>query len=313
VTGRKVLATVHTSDAVSGVRRLLDMGLAPGRLAESLHAVVSLRLVRRLCPKCARPFDPAKDGKSRAAKLAAGFGVQPLTSPVGCKFCAGTGYMNQIPMPEVLVVTPALREVLAQEPSDADLLRVAVAEGMRTFAEIGVERVAKGETTVEELERVLGMVPSREEAAGAAGPVLVVEDEEQDRLLLTNMVRAMGFRVLEARDVTSAQQLLDSGEDFSLVLLDLFLPGGDGRTLLRNIRRSLATQSLPIIIVTSSEDPRHEFELLDAGADDYIRKPVAMERLQARVRAVLRRSGLRLVGTLETIPASEENAQVVRQ
>ena len=68
------------------------------------------------------------------------------------------------------------------------------------------------------------------------------------------------------------------------------------RTLLRGIRRSLATQSLPIIIVTSSEDPRHEFELLDAGADDYIRKPVVMEQLQARVRAVLRRSGVRLVG-----------------
>jgi CheY-like chemotaxis protein len=306
VTGRKVLATVHTSDAVSGVRRLLDMGLAPGRLAESLHAVVSLRLVRRLCVKCARPFDAEKDGKSREARLAAGLGVQPLKMPVGCKFCAGTGYMNQIPVPEVLVMTPALRDVLAAGPSDAELVRAARAEGMRSFAEIGGERVTKGETTVEELERVLGVVPSREEAAGSVGAVLVVEDEPQDRLLLSNVLRGMGFRVLEAGDASAAQQHLGSGEELSLVLLDLFLPGDDGRTLLRGIRRSLATQSLPIIIVTSSEDPRHEFELLDAGADDYIRKPLVMEQLQARVRAVLRRAGVRLVSGAQETPSVPE-------
>src|SRR5690606_34952714 len=70
VTGRKVLATAHTPDALSGVRRLIDLGLAPGRLAESLHAVVSLRLVRRLCDACARPFDPQRDARSREATLA---------------------------------------------------------------------------------------------------------------------------------------------------------------------------------------------------------------------------------------------------
>jgi DNA-binding response OmpR family regulator len=116
-------------------------------------------------------------------------------------------------------------------------------------------------------------------------------------LLLGSVLRGMGFRVVEAKDVASARQQLDSGEVFSLVLLDLFLPGEDGRDLLRSIRHSLATQSLPIIIVTGSEEPRHEFELLDAGADDYLRKPLVIEQLQARVRAVLRRSGVRLVGS----------------
>jgi type II secretory ATPase GspE/PulE/Tfp pilus assembly ATPase PilB-like protein/CheY-like chemotaxis protein len=295
VTGRKVLATVHTSDAVSGIRRLIDMGLAPGRLGESLHAVVSLRLVRKLCQKCARPFDPARDGKSREAKLAAVLGVKPVKRAVGCRVCAGTGYYEQVPIPEVLVVTPELRAVLNRSPNDAELLRAAQAAGMRTFAEVGLERVAKGETTVEEVERVLGVVPSREETADAIGPVLVVDDEPEDRLLLATVLRKLGFEIVEAPDGAAARALLESGEeDFSLMLLDLFMPAMDGLELLRNVRQSLSTQSLPVIVLTSSSNPRHELDLLEAGADDYMLKPIDGERLEARVRAVLRRSGIRI-------------------
>ena len=295
VTGRKILATVHTSDAVSGVRRLIDLGLAPGRLAESLHAVISLRLVRRLCEKCARPFDATADAKSREAKLAAVLGVTPVKRAVGCRTCAGTGYLNQIPVPEVLVLTPALRAALAKGPNDVEFLRAAQADGMRTFAEVGLERVAKGETTVEEIERVMGVVPIRDETAQSVGPVLVVDDESQDRLLVGTVLREMGFEVVEASDGVVAQEMLESGDqDFCLVMLDLAMPGMDGTEVLRTIRQSLSTQSLPVIVLTGSEDPRDELDLLEAGADDFLLKPVVVDRLEARVRAVLRRSGVRI-------------------
>ena len=295
VTGRKVLATVHTSDAVSGIRRLVDMGLAAGRLGESLHAVVSLRLVRKLCQKCARPFDPERDGKSREAKLASVLGVKPSKRAVGCRVCAGTGYFEQLPIPEVLVITPEMRAVLARSPNDAELLRAAQADGMRTFAEVGLERVAKGETTVEEVERVLGVVPTRDETAESVGPVLVVDDEPDDRLLVTTVLKNMGFQIVEAPDGAAARAMLEEGvEDFSMMLLDLFMPAMDGLELLRTVRQSLSTQSLPVVVLTSSSNPRHELELLEAGADDYILKPVVADRLEARVRAVLRRSGVRI-------------------
>jgi len=300
ITGRKVLATVHTSDAVSGIRRLVDMGLAAGRLAESLHAVVSLRLVRKLCDSCARPFDPQKDGKSREAKLASVLGVPPVKRAVGCRNCAGTGYLNQIPIPEVLVVTPAMRQVLGKSPNDMELLRCAQADGMRTFAEVGLARVANGETTVEEVERVLGVVPTRDETADSVGPILVVDDEEQDRLIVTSVLRDMGFQVIECSDAVSAKELLDSGDEaFSMVMMDLYMPGMDGTELLRSIRQSLSTQSLPVVVLTSSGNPRDELELLEAGADDFLLKPVVAERLQARVRAVLRRSGVRIAGATD--------------
>lgn len=295
VTGRKVVATVHTSDAVSGIRRLIDMGLAPGRLGESLHAVISLRLVRRLCKECARPFDPDRDAKSREAKLAGVLGIQPKKRAVGCKACAGTGYLNQIPIPEVLQITPGLRAVLNQSPNDVELLRAAQADGMRTFGEVGLERVRNGDTTVEEIERVLGVVPTRDETADSVGPVLVVDDEEEDLVIISSVLRSMGFQVVEARDGSSARDMLQAGDEvFSFMLTDLYMPGVDGRELLRSARQSLSTQSLPVLVLTGSANPRDELELLEAGADDFLLKPVVPDRLEARVRAVLRRAGVRL-------------------
>lgn len=295
VTGRKVLATVHTSDAVSGIRRLVDMGLASGRLAESLHAVVSLKLLRRLCDDCARPYDARRDAKSREAKLASVLGIQPVKRAVGCKTCAGTGYFNQIPIPEVLVISPEMRAVLNRNPNDAELLRAAQADGMRTFAEVGLERVRNGETTVEEVERVLGVVPPQDATADSVGPVLVVEDDEDDRALMVAVLSEMGFEVVQAPDGVAAKALIDSGDEaYSLVMTDLFMPGLDGKELLRSIRQSLSTQALPVIVVTASANPRDELDLLEAGADDFLQKPIIGDRLEARVKAVLRRSGLRL-------------------
>ena len=295
VTGRKVLSTVHTADAVSGIRRLVDLGLAAGRLAESLHAVISLRLVRALCTECARPFDPKRDGKSREAKLASVLGVQAVKRAVGCKACAGTGYLHQIPLPEVLVISPEMRAVLNKSPNDAELLRAAQADGMRTFAEVGLARVKRGDTTVEEIERVLGVVPTRSETPEEVGPVLVVDDDAQNRLLVTSVLKDMGFHIVEAPDGQKARSMIEAGdENFSLVIMDLFIPGMDGFDLLRSVRQSLSTQSLPVIVLTGSANPRDELEVLEAGADDFLLKPVDSDRLEARVRAVLRRSGVRI-------------------
>ena len=290
-----MLATVHTSDAVSGVRRLIDMGLAPGRLGESLHAVISLRLVRRLCGDCARPFDAERDGKSREAKLASVLGVQPGKRAVGCKACAGTGYRGQIPIPEVLIVTPELRSLLNQSPNDVELLRQAQSNGMRTFAEVGLERVLNGDTTVEEIERVLGVVPTRDETADSVGPVLVVDDEEEDLMVIASVLRNMGFEVVETRNAKAAKEMLSARDEaFSFLMMDLYMPGMDGKELLRSVRQSLATQSLPVIVLTGSANPRDELDLLELGADDFLLKPIVPNRLEARVRAVLRRTGVRL-------------------
>ncbi len=295
VTGRRVLATVHTSDAVAGVRRLLDMGLAPGRLAESLRGVVSVRLLRRLCTTCSREVTEAGDLPSRERQLSQAVGTLPARRAVGCPECGGTGFRGQLPLAEVLVLEPSLLAAIAEVATGPELDQAARAHGMKTFLDVALERVARGQTTLQEVERVVGLIPQREASADSVGPVLIVEDEPDDRLLIRAVLQDVGFHVVEAEDGPPALALLEGGEhDFCLVILDLFMPVMRGDEVLKRIRRSLATQALPVIVLTASPNPRDEIELLEAGADDYLLKPIVADRLEARVRAVLRRSGVRL-------------------
>ena len=96
--------------------------------------------------------------------------------------------------------------------------------------------------------------------------------------------RARGdHHLVEVEDGGAALSLLDAGDqDFSLVILDLFLPDMHGMEVLKGIRRSLVTAALPVIVLTASPNPRDEIELLDAGADDYLLKPIVADRLEAR-------------------------------
>jgi two-component system KDP operon response regulator KdpE len=125
------------------------------------------------------------------------------------------------------------------------------------------------------------------------GPILVVDDDPQDLLIVSTTLRGMGFDVVEAPGGPEAQELISSGDhDFCMIVMDLYMPDIDGNALLRTVRRSLATQTLPVMVLTSSQDPQDELEVLEAGADDFLLKPVVVDRLEARVRAVLRRSGV---------------------
>jgi DNA-binding response OmpR family regulator len=128
-------------------------------------------------------------------------------------------------------------------------------------------------------------------AAPTLGTIVVVDDDESSRLLMTAVLEKRGFEVLEAEDGPPALELLDRRSDVSLVLLDLNMPQMHGSEVLEKIRGSLGTAGLPVVVLTSIEDPSVEVALLEAGADDYLRKPIDPGRLAARVQAVLRRAG----------------------
>ncbi|MEJ2218545.1 MAG: ATPase, T2SS/T4P/T4SS family [Gemmatimonadota bacterium] len=333
MTGHMVLATVHTNDAVSTVARLLDLGLDRPSIASTLRGSIAQRLVRQLCDECAEPIrGEMTEDEIRLAKL---FNVRPAMRAVGCRRCADTGYRGRIPLQEVFVITGDIADMITGAASQSEIYKAALKEGMRPLLQVGLERVRNGETTLEELERVLGLdaeekkreedrdaraqelrrddeepeeeKPWRRGRGGAAKAsvgsrddggdeadlpphVLVVDDDPEDRLLVRTMLRKQGYRVSEAEDGDEALDLIAKHDTFSLVVLDLEMPRLDGRVVLQRLRSSVSTAGLPVVVLTGSTNPEDEYQLMENGADDYLRKPIDPPRFTARVKAALRRA-----------------------
>jgi two-component system phosphate regulon response regulator OmpR len=121
--------------------------------------------------------------------------------------------------------------------------------------------------------------------ASAAPHLLIVDDDERIRGLLQKFLMRNGFLVTSARDAAHARRLL-AGLEFNLIVLDVMMPGEDGLTLTRDLRKGLST---PILLLTARGETRDRIEGLEAGADDYLAKPFEPKELLLRINAILRR------------------------
>jgi two-component system KDP operon response regulator KdpE len=117
--------------------------------------------------------------------------------------------------------------------------------------------------------------------------ILLVEDDPAVSELVAGNLRAHGYAVREAASAAAATRAWEAGRP-DLVILDLGLPDRDGLTVIRRVRAEAAT---PVVILSARDREGDKVEALDAGADDYLTKPIGMAELQARVRAALRRGG----------------------
>jgi general secretion pathway protein E len=152
LTGHLVLSTLHTNDSASAVTRLVDMGIEPFLVASSVSGVIAQRLVRRLCPDCKVPYDPGP-AEIRGLGLS-NLPKGPFYRPSGCAKCINTGYLGRTGLYEILPADEAIRSLILTR-ADADGIKaLAVSRGMRTVLEAGVEKIAAGTTSVEEVLRV---------------------------------------------------------------------------------------------------------------------------------------------------------------
>jgi phosphate regulon transcriptional regulator PhoB len=119
--------------------------------------------------------------------------------------------------------------------------------------------------------------------------ILVIDDEQDLRELVSYNVKKEGFRVTAAADGEEGLEKLRKGS-FDLVILDLMLPGLQGVEVCRMIRGNPKTEDIPVIMLTARADLGDKVRGLDTGADDYLTKPFSPRELIARVRALLRRS-----------------------
>lgn len=160
LTGHLVFSTLHTNDAPGAITRLVDMGIEPFLVTSGLQLVIAQRLVRRLCPRCARP-SPV-DRRALRDTLAT-LGVDPVeadtvdTLPVavGCEHCRQTGYRGRIGIFELFRVDHTLHDAILARQTAVELGRLARQQGMRPLGVAGWARVRAGETTADELRRTI--------------------------------------------------------------------------------------------------------------------------------------------------------------
>jgi CheY-like chemotaxis protein len=290
LTGHLVLATVHANDAVSCIQRLGDMGLQYSTIGQTLRGALAQRLLRKVCSACAEPVRGILTPDER--RLTERHGIEPAVRAVGCSECGFTGYRGRLPVAEVLIAGPRFQQAVEERKGWAALTRLAVQGGMRPMHEVALDWVKQAKTTLVEVERVLGQTVEDEAEYQPTGParILLVDDDREAVHEGRAILEKAGYEVVEAHTGEDALDILKADPNYSLCILDLLLPGLKGVEVLRQIRDSVDTAALPVMIRTGTGNDRVEAELLESGADEYVAKSVDAERFAARVKAVLRRT-----------------------
>jgi len=184
LTGHLVFATLHTNSAPESIIRLLDMGMDPFNFADALLGILAQRLAKRLCAKCKQPYNPApdeiksllteyctellnttpfkKDAKSAYENvyrdLVKSYGNDKgqftLYKKIGCDGCGGGGYKGRVGLHEFLVGTDAMKKLIQEHARVAEMVAVALEEGMRTLKMDGIEKVFQGLTDIAQVRAV---------------------------------------------------------------------------------------------------------------------------------------------------------------
>ncbi len=152
ITGHLVVSTLHTNSTASSITRLIDMGIEPYMIGDSVVGVIAQRLVKRLCPECKKPREATEDEKRM-------LGVDPAQSqiiyePSGCKACGDVGYFGRIGVYEILPVTSGIRTQIVQDAVADKIKDIAVKEGMHTLKDGAASLVLKGVTGYKDMMKI---------------------------------------------------------------------------------------------------------------------------------------------------------------
>jgi type IV pilus assembly protein PilB len=156
LTGHLVLSTLHTNDAAATISRLVEMGIEPYLIASALDCSLAQRLARRLCGHCREAYEPTElELKEAGFPEALAEQVKQLYRPGGCGRCGKTGYRGRLGLYEVMPMTEEIERLTVERRSSDDIRRVAIEQGMVTLRQDGLEKVVDGQTSLEEIFRVV--------------------------------------------------------------------------------------------------------------------------------------------------------------
>ena len=314
-TGHLVFSTLHTNDAVSTLTRLMDLGIEPFMISSSLLAVVGQRLVRNICPECRIP-DPMSP--QVLEKLPPHFLKQKdifFWKGAGCEACGYSGYSGRSGLYEILNMSPSIKEAINSPDMERRIRKALDESGFQYMSMDGIGKAIRGLTTIDEIFRVAPpeipeiqddikmQAPLKEEIftgkiededmVSSLSPIrpqkiLLADDNDMIIKILSSILESEGYLTITAKNGMEALKLaLQERPD--LIITDFLMPVMDGVTLIKKIKSQLATRYIPIIMLTAKGEEDAEIEGIDAGADDYITKPVNSRRLMVRIKRLLKR------------------------
>ncbi|MBI3753076.1 MAG: Flp pilus assembly complex ATPase component TadA [Deltaproteobacteria bacterium] len=155
ITGHLVFSTLHTTDAISTIIRLKNMGIQPYLMASALNGIVGQRLVRKICESCKTSYMPPEEELLTVGVKAKKEDRPNLFRGKGCKECGGTGYHGRTGVFEVLVVNSQIKDMIVSDESEEAIRKIAIASGMISMYRDGIAKVRQGITTLDELQRVV--------------------------------------------------------------------------------------------------------------------------------------------------------------
>jgi general secretion pathway protein E/type IV pilus assembly protein PilB len=155
MTGHQVFATLHTNSAIGAIPRLLDIGVSRSIMAGNIIGIIAQRLARKLCPHCKTPYQP-EEFERQLLSISEEDNIQ-LYKSKGCDKCNGIGYKGRLAVLETLRFTSEMDELLLDGASQHALLDKAIENGFSTMVQSGIRWVKQGETTLEEISRVVNL------------------------------------------------------------------------------------------------------------------------------------------------------------
>jgi type IV pilus assembly protein PilB len=153
LTGHLVFSTVHTNDAASTITRLINMGIEPFLIADTVVLIVAQRLVRRLCKKCAIHHKLIPSALQDMGFTPEEANIVKALKPKGCDYCNNTGYKGRIALYEVLKVSDEIKDIILSGASSKEIKKKALEQGMITLRRSGLIKIKNGITSIEEVLR----------------------------------------------------------------------------------------------------------------------------------------------------------------
>lgn len=320
LTGHLVLSTLHTNSAIATITRLIDMGIEPYLIADTLRLVIAQRLVRKICNNCKSVYNISDEEKS----LLNIENSVTLYRGTGCSKCLNTGYKGRTVISEVLEIDDEIKREIIMRKSETEITLLAHKNGMKILAEDAREKVIKGITTIDEVSKIVdfkilktlndikskensiqteiaSIEESNKENAAKEEPeiadsvkrlpsIMIVDDSKTIVVMLKALFESKGFKVYHSYNSKDALELIKKGIRPDIILSDYQMPDINGETFLKILKMEEGMKNIPFVMLTSQEGTETELNILKDGADDYISKPIQPDKIYLRIRNILIRT-----------------------